>query len=230
MPLADDIQDLHDKTLAALDASHDYYTYSKRVWRQMQRAVARGHHFVFHNRSTKTSANEVVLYGRAQSYINDYLIPLTFQHFVALFEEFYFDLVRCWLASFPVSLAQKQVELRVVLNSANIPAIVSSVIERELNDLKYKRLSDWFSYLDKLVALGCPASDEVDSLAEIKASRDVFVHNKGVANAIYVVKSGKRARFAAGEKLELPEDYHRESWELIRKVVDDMASAAIKKA
>ena len=36
MALADDVQDLTTRTLSAPEASHDYYTYTKRVWRLMQ--------------------------------------------------------------------------------------------------------------------------------------------------------------------------------------------------
>ena len=68
-----------------------------------------------------------------------------------------------------------------------------------------------------------------DSLSEIKASRDILVHNKGVVNATYLAKAGKRARHKDGEPLEIPEQYHRASWETINKVVRDLAAAAIAK-
>jgi hypothetical protein len=42
MALADDIQALTDRTLSALAASHDYYTYTKRVWRLLQQIVKDG--------------------------------------------------------------------------------------------------------------------------------------------------------------------------------------------
>ena len=77
---------------------------------------------------------------------------------------------------------------------------------------------------------GCPTVDEIERLAEIKASRDILVHNKGIANAAYVAKAGSRARCRDGEKLRLPERSHRESWETIRKVVLDVSAAATAKA
>ena len=51
-----------------------------------------------------------------------------------------------------------------------------------------------------------------------------------MTNPIYVAKSGSRARHQDGEKLEIPEQYHRESWEAIKKVVCDLSTAAIAKA
>jgi hypothetical protein len=64
---------------------------------------------------------------------------------------------------------------------------------------------------------------------EITQLRDVLVHNDGIANSTYVDKSTGCARFADGDRLEIPEHYHRESWELIKQVVAAVADAAIKK-
>lgn len=103
-------------------------------------------------------------------------------------------------------------------------------MDKELDNLKYERVAEWFSYLNRLAKLGCPAVDEIEKLAEIKASRDILVHNKGITNATYLSKAGNQARYQEGEKMEIPEQYHRESWEIIRKVIRDVSEAAIKKA
>ena len=63
-----------------------------------------------------------------------------------------------------------------------------------------------------------------------KASRDVLVHNRGVASKTYEFKVGNLARYKDGQRIEIPEHYHRETWELIRKVVTDISNAAIAKA
>lgn len=65
--------------------------------------------------------------------------------------------------------------------------------------------------------LGCPTDDEVDALAELKATRDVLEHNAGVANDTYVRKAGKKARYAAGEYVEIDDAYHLASWQLVKK-------------
>ncbi|MEX2138077.1 MAG: hypothetical protein WD894_02365 [Pirellulales bacterium] len=94
MALADEIQALAARTQSALDASHDYYTYTKRVWRLLQQLVKEGRKFSFRNPTTGTRVDEQVLFGRAQLYITDYLVSFTFQHFVSLFEDFFFGLQR----------------------------------------------------------------------------------------------------------------------------------------
>lgn len=54
MSLADDVQGLASRTLAALDASHDYYTFTKRAWRLLQALVIDGLEFVTQNQTTGT--------------------------------------------------------------------------------------------------------------------------------------------------------------------------------
>jgi hypothetical protein len=230
MGLTDDIQLLTSRTVSALDAGHDYYTYTKRVWRLLQQIVKEGRKFTFRNLTTGTRVDEQVLLGRAQLYVTDYLMSSTFQHFVSLFEDFFFGLLRCWLAAYPGSLSKKQVEMGAVLQALDKAAIVLTVVDKELNELKYERVADWFAHLERLANLGCPTADEIERLAEIKASRDVLVHNNGVANAIYVAKAAKHARYQDGEKLEIPEQYHRESWGTIKNVVRDLSIATIAKA
>src|SRR5712692_10280308 len=117
MVLADDLQGLTGRTLSALDASHDYYTYTKRVWRLLQQIVKEGRKFTFRNLTTGTRVDEKVLLGRAQLYVTDYLISSTFQHFVSLFEDFFFELLRHWLAAYPASLSTKKVEIGAVLKA-----------------------------------------------------------------------------------------------------------------
>lgn len=230
MGMADDITGLSKSTSAALIESHDYYTHTKRVWRLVQQTAKEGRRFTIRNLITGTAVNERSLAKLAHRYVTDYLAAATFQHFVALFEDFFFDLLRLWLSSYPGSLSNRQVPFDSVLKAADKAAIVQEVVEKELNELRYKRLTDWFAYLEKVVKLGCPTSDEIERLAEFKATRGILAHNRGIANATYVSKSGRLARSKAGEKLEIPEPYHRESWELVSKVVKDLAVAAAKKS
>jgi hypothetical protein len=83
--------------------------------------------------------------------------------------------------------------------------------------------------LEDKAKLGCPTPDEIEKIAEAKASRDVLVHNRGVAAKTYELKAGKLARYKEGQRIEIPEHYHRETWELIRKVITDISNAAIAK-
>jgi hypothetical protein len=196
----------------------------------LQRITKEGRRFTFRNLTTGTRVDEQELLGKAQLYLTDYLMFSSFQHFVSLFEDFVFGLLRVWLVTYPESLSKKHVEFGTILNASDRVSIILSVVDRRLDELKYKRVAEWFDYLKELTNLACPTEDEIAKLAEIKASRDILVHNNGMANATYIDKAGALARCRDGEGLEIPEQYHRESWETIKKVVTDVSAAAIAKA
>lgn len=218
------------RSLTGLSSGHDYYVHTKVAWRLAEKVVAVGPRFTIRNKITGSLVDQDDLVRRGQDYATVYLRWFTFQHFVSQFEDFLFDLLGLWLTAHPQGLAGKSVPFGAVMEAPDKAAITRAVVDEELNSLKYKRVADWFRYLDKLVHLDHPSSDEIESLAEIKASRDILVHNRGIVNAIYVSKVGGRARYAIGDLLELPEDYHRASWELILKEVRDVSSAAVAKA
>jgi len=104
------------------------------------------------------------------------------------------------------------------------------VVSRELLSIAYKRPVDWFEYLNGRVDLGCPSPDQIKDLAEIKASRDLLIHNRGIVNRAYLNKAGDRARFTDGDRLNIPEPYLLGSLILIQDVISRMAASAITKA
>ena len=150
MALADDIRELQDRCLSALDASHDYYAHTQAVWRLMQRITKEGRKFSVRNRSTGTSVTEQDLQRLAQHYITDYHMSFTFQHFVTLFESWFFDLLRLWLSAYPHSLAGKKVDFSTVLQASDKTAVTLAVIDKTLNEIKFEKVADWFAFLEEL--------------------------------------------------------------------------------
>jgi hypothetical protein len=230
MALADEVRLLRDRALAELNAAHDYYADTKIAWGIVDAYVASGKTFSINNPTTGTTTTQADLAFKARGYITQELAEATFQQFISIFENFFFDLLRLWLLAYPQNLSRKTVDFKVVLDALDKDAIVLLVVNKELNEVLYKRPVDWFKYLEELVHLGCPTADEIDRIAEAKASRDVLAHNRGIASKTYESKAGKLARYKEGDRIDIPELYHRETWELLRKVVDDLSNAASAKA
>lgn len=230
MALIDELAQLRDKTLASLDASHDYFAHTAYAWRLVQQVVREGSEFTTRNQVTGSTIDQSELSGRAQEYVTVYSTSATFQHFVSLFENFVVGFFRAWLTAYPKRLENKQVQFGTILEATDKEQIVAAVVEKKAHDLGYQRLADCLAELKNMAGLDCPKQSQIDQLAEIKASRDVLVHNNGIANAVYAEKSGARARCKDGDALELPEPYHRESWQLIKQVVSDIAAAGIREA
>ncbi len=196
----------------------------------MQTAIAGGYAVSKRNLITGTVTTEIELAAKARGYLSIELPQATFQQFVSIFESLSFELLRLWLTAYPLSLGKRSVDLKTILDLPDKDAITQVVVKKELNEVFYDRPAGWFAYLEEKVNLGCPTLDEVDQVAEIKASRDILVHNRGIANKTYEWKAGRRARYRDGERMEIPETYHRESWDLLKKLVSDISDAAIAKA
>lgn len=230
MALSDEIQALRDRVLADLNFAHDYYTDTKIAWDLVRKMIAAGHTFSVRNVTTGAVTTQVELSAKSRGYVSEQLIEATFQQFFSTLENFYSDLLRLWLTAYPQSLSGKKVDFKSVLELPDKEAITQLVVAKELSDITHDRPAAWFSYLESKVELGCPSADEIERLGEAKASRDLLIHNRGVANKTYESKAGKYARFKEGERIDIPEHYHQEVWELICKVVSDVANAAIAKA
>jgi hypothetical protein len=229
MALADDIRGLRDRVLADLNGAHDYYTDTKIAWDLVRQVIAAGNTFSNRNMTTGTVTTQADLAGKARGYVAEQLAEATFQQFISIFENFFLDLLRLWLTAYPQSLSGKKVDFQAVLDAPDKDAITSLVVNKELTEVLYDRPTGWFKYLEDKVKLGCPTPDEIDRIAEAKASRDVLVHNRGVASKTYESKAGRLARHKDGQRIDIPEHYHRETWELIHKVITDISNAAIAK-
>jgi hypothetical protein len=229
MALANEIQDLRDRVLAELNAAHDYYVDTQTAWNFVQQGIAGGRVFLTHNQVTGTMTTHVELSIKASNYVKDQLTEATFQQFLSIFESYFFDLLRLWLLAYPRSLAGKQVDFRAILDAPDKDAITVLVVNKELNEVLYNRPTGWFTYLEERLNIGCPTTDEINRIGEAKATRDVLIHNRGVANRTYLSKAGTLARYQEGQRLKIPEDYHRQTWELLRKVISDISDATIVK-
>jgi len=229
MPLANNIHELRERVLLEMTATWHYFEDSRQVWRVVHH-VAEGEPVAIRNRSTGAILSADEIEQLAQGYVREYLTVSTFQQFLASFEDFIFGVIRLWLLRFPERLGKKQIFAADVFAAPDLDSIKRELVDREVGDLRYRKVKDWFIYLESMVKLGCPSSDEINQLAEAKVSRDVLVHNRGIANTIYEEKAGDLKRFNAGERIEIPEAYHLSVWELLRKVITDVADAAISRA
>jgi hypothetical protein len=229
MTLADDIRALRSRALADLDAAHEYYTDTKIAWDIVGENIHAGRQFAIRNAATGAVTTQDDLANKADGYVSVQLAGATFQQFIATFENYLLDLLRLWLTAYPQSLASKTIDFKTVLEAPDKDAITDLIVDKELNEILYQRPSAWFAYLENRAKLGCPTPDEIDRITEAKASRDVLAHNRGVANKTYETKAGRLARYKEGQLMDIPEHYHRETWQLLRKVIADISDAAIGK-
>lgn len=230
MALADEICRVRDHAISELVAAHDYFTDTQRAWAFLADNITRGHTFSYSSAVTGTVTTQVELAGRITGYLNREVAEATFHNFLAIFEAFFTDFVRAWLRAYPQNLLSTEpVPVDVILESPDKAAIIDFLIDRAIVGLLYKKPADWFAFLEKKLKLGCPSAEEIARLAEAKATRDLIMHNRGVVNEVYVAKAGQLARYPVGAFVELPPAYHREIWNLLQKVVADLADTMLAK-
>lgn len=84
------------------------------------------------------------------------------------------------------------------------------------------------AYLDKAVqVLRMSINDHLKaSYIEIKASRDIIVHNQGTINRIYVEKAGVAARGKEGDRLAIDEEYFTSVIDTLKNLVDQIRSGS----
>lgn len=231
MPLRDEIEKIRDRAITALNAAHDYFTYTKDAWRTLQQDVEReGRRFTWVNTSTKSSITEKDVLAHAQRFLEIELASSSLQQFASIFENFFFDVARAWVLAFPARLSTRQISGRVIFRLADKAAIVNALVDKELQDVFYDRPVNWFEYIRSLANTTSPSVTEAEHFAEIKATRDVLVHGQGISNAFYIDKAGSLARAQLGHPLDIPGPYHQRSWELICKLVRDIGTEMAAKA
>lgn len=149
-----------------------------------------------------------------------HFLQLIVQHQVAVFESMFFDTLRTVLIAQPIRLPSKrQVEYGVIVSAADKDQIISMLVDRELNELKYKPVADWFAYVTKLVSDICISDQDLGQIAEAKATRDFLVHNAGVVNETYRQKAGAFSRGNLGERISVAGNYTRDTWQLLARVL-----------
>lgn len=103
MALMDDIRILERRTHVALDAAHDYYEFSRRMWDTMDELSQAGRQFRFDSKFTGSMLDETNLAVWSASHVSRNLGQHIVGRFVSILEDFIFGLLRLWLAAHPRS-------------------------------------------------------------------------------------------------------------------------------
>ena len=114
-------------------------------------------------------------------------------------------------------------------SSGNVTSLIDFFAETEINELKYQKVKDWFNRLNQMIKLDYPLVDEIEDISELKATRDILVHNSGIVNQIYINKSGNRSKFKLGETIEVENQYFLVSYGLLKKVIETISIKIIQK-
>lgn len=140
---------------------------------------------------------------------------------VTLIETMLGDVVRAVVMRYPQKLGGKRsVPLQTVLESTSLEEVHIRATDAFLNELAYKSPAEFSESMQQLLSvnlLECPAFHRY---MEIKATRDIFVHNGGIANDVYMRKAGSHTRVKSGVALPADIQYFLESYECCLQVTE----------
>lgn len=145
----------------------------------------------------------------------------TILQLVTIVETMLGDVIRAVVARYPQKLGGKRtLSIQAVLESTSLEEVHIRATDTLLNELSYKSPTEFAEAFNQLLSINlleCPAFHRY---MEVKATRDIFVHNRGVANDVYVRKAGTHTRVKSGMKLPADVQYFLESYEYCLQIAD----------
>ncbi|APZ47661.1 hypothetical protein BW723_15790 [Polaribacter reichenbachii] len=133
---------------------------------------------------------------------------------VTIMETLMNDILRTILIEYPSKIpSKKKVDIDCVLNASSLEQAKITIIDGILNEIAYKSPKDYASEFEKYTSVKLLENPVFHKYIELKATRDIHIHNGGTANEIYLIKSGVVARVKNGEFLPVDIQYFLMSYE-----------------
>lgn len=154
--------------------------------------------------------------------LTTFALPLTgIYQVVTIIEAWMSDCVRSVVTEFPQKLGKdKKIPLKTVLSCGDLESVYIAATDEFVRDLMYKSPKEYGEIAGNLLGVEFLAMPAYFKYIEIKATRDVMIHNKGVANDIYEGKAGTHARVKSGEEPPVTPAYFLDACETALTLVE----------
>jgi hypothetical protein len=147
---------------------------------------------------------------------------------MALFDAYLSDIFETVVRNRPEILrSKKQLTYEKALEFSSIEDLVNYLAKRELHELSYKSIKDQMDYYRDRFGLAisdCGVS--IEALSELRARRNLFVHNNGIVNHIYL-ELVPTAAYAPGDPISVDSAYFENAVRNLG-IVASFVTAALK--
>jgi hypothetical protein len=167
---------------------------------------------------------------RTSAYPN-LMFRMSFIYLIALFDAFLADVFSVVVKTRPKILksSKKQISYERLFEFGSYEALVESLAGRELNELSYKSMKDQAEYYRDRFGVALEESGvAVSKLVELRATRNLLVHNNGLVNEIYLDQVPSTT-YKSGEDVQVNEDYFRQAVVNLDTVVKFVTTKLIEK-
>jgi hypothetical protein len=149
---------------------------------------------------------------------------------VSQFESFLGDVIIEFLKHYPLRITETvqgmpacpNISPKDLVAATDKDELMQRMFSDHVGNIFRQRPSLYMTYLVKLLSVKNDPS--FSDYYEVCATRDLVVHNNGVANALYVEKAGTKSRGTIGKKIPVDQAYYYEALAKLKKV-----SGAIKR-
>lgn len=136
------------------------------------------------------------------------------------------DILRDTLIEFPAKISNKRkLDFEIVLEAVSLEEIKIALVNTIINELSYKSPKDFAEEFFKYVGVNLFEKPTFHKYIELKATRDIYVHNQGMANEIYLTKADRLARVKSGQYLTVDIQYFLQSYECCIQITEILEEA-----
>lgn len=131
------------------------------------------------------------------------------------------DIVRSVIVRYPQKLgAKRTIQLQAILESKSIEEAHLRATDALLNELSYKSPSDFAAAVNEILSINLNECFAFHKYIELKATRDIHIHNRGIVNETYLKKASSHARAPVGSWLPVDLGYFLESYEACLQITE----------
>ena len=117
-----------------------------------------------------------------------------------------------------------KIDVSEVIDASSREELILGIIEKELTSLFYASPALQMEYFQSVTGVSLP-KDLVGQWLEIKATRDIIVHNSGIANSVYLKKADSYARAKDGDPLPMDDKYFAGAIASMKSLIGKASSA-----
>ena len=148
---------------------------------------------------------------------------------VALTEDFISNYLRVFLTAYPLKISKdKKLGVAEIVSAGDIASALDKLVKLEILSALYKTPKEYLTYFQDILSVQL-SKEIVDAYTEIKASRDLLIHNSGQINEVYVEKAGHLARGKSGELIAIDKGYFDNSVTVMKELIHSTFEKALVK-
>lgn len=124
--------------------------------------------------------------------------------------------------------SDKHLDYDTIVDCNNYNDVLNIIISKHVETLAYSTPKEQMEYLEKLLSIEID-NNTWDEWIEIKASRDLIVHNSCIINKVYLEKTGDNARGEIDDELQIDEIYFNNTIVVGKRLVGKIVSKILRK-